>query len=725
MWKTTGLVSILWCILLILVSGCSDDDPTSPDDQSDQPFIHETSATIGAEGGQLATEDFLLSVPAGALNGNHQLKLYGSDTEQPFGDFGITRTYRIDGLPAEFAAPLRLAVRHQGSYSSLDVLAWGVLGVFVDNLDSTTVFDYQTATDSLGFLVAEFPGGMTGALPVTPVGGCLVDPSESPVTIEGLSGHDIYDPEDQYFRIRYPVLDYPFMGTVDRILHEALATCTSDLGLRFQDGGCVVLPITVSVVPIDSDFFVRTCANPSFSKVWLRVNSNKLQIPEEEMHSHSMAALVVMAYVAAAPYEIIERPRFLWWIIAVTKWAKTAFITDPDLYSPPSEFKGEEHAPFSGLRAGVGENRSQMLSHAAGMIGLVEHLVNQTSFGRGGIGLIVDGIKAGMEPMEALLESGPGPIQTWLPEFFRQYVGGNIYSVPADTFMTLANSGTTSWTISGPTDTLKTFVTGSVIQYPDYSAKMFSIRLNYAQISDEAEIEFEVSSDEVSEDDLTVIVFAYNGQSLDYLGHATALRIGDIPYLMNEGDTHLVATVVNSHGTAPYTGSSQIFLTVEVLDPDPINEVYVFVKMLCSNRVEYVDNPGSNHDYDDRNTIGAFQYPGTLIDNSFTASWYEEVDDQGRVVEGWILAVFDETRDHIERLEVWYKQTWPAYNNYVAEEYCWAAEIPRHLDYYEVSGPESYSYIVEIEDEVTDDSSHRWILFPIGDDQSRITVKFF
>ena len=67
---------MMLALLFSLSSGCSSVD--APEEQSGvDPIVSES---IGVDGGTLATDDFSLSIPAGAFTGTHDLDLYSSET---------------------------------------------------------------------------------------------------------------------------------------------------------------------------------------------------------------------------------------------------------------------------------------------------------------------------------------------------------------------------------------------------------------------------------------------------------------------------------------------------------------------------------------------------------------------------------------------------------------------------------------------------------------------
>ena len=62
--------------------GCSEDSTTGPEDEGN--YTLEDTQTIGLGGGIIEAEDFSLTIPAGAFDGDQHLELYASTEDQPF-----------------------------------------------------------------------------------------------------------------------------------------------------------------------------------------------------------------------------------------------------------------------------------------------------------------------------------------------------------------------------------------------------------------------------------------------------------------------------------------------------------------------------------------------------------------------------------------------------------------------------------------------------------------
>ena len=139
-------------LLVAIFAGCSSDGPTDSGDPSGDPI---STVTIGPSGGKLETEDFELTVPAGAFGAETELALYLESEDPPYEDGTVTDHFRVDGLPEDFDLPLRMAIRYEGDLSGGSFIAIGE-EAFVKSLGETTVtYVFLEAADSSGFLVCD------------------------------------------------------------------------------------------------------------------------------------------------------------------------------------------------------------------------------------------------------------------------------------------------------------------------------------------------------------------------------------------------------------------------------------------------------------------------------------------------------------------------------------------------------------------------------------------
>jgi hypothetical protein len=708
-------------VIILCVCGCSENGSPTQLQEDPPDFVLEGSETIGAAGGRLETSDFLLTVPSGAFASDQQLELYASDEVGPFGDNLATRTYRLEGIPADHSQPLRVALGVAKRESEQYFLIVGEPGFEIVSGDSSTAYDLVAATDSSGFLVGEI-------LPNSPNPKRTGKVGEKSINLGGLANYAIYDDEDPFFRIYHPLLYFANMVEVDEALHAGLNVCQDDFGLSFTADG-FSWPVDVVIMLADREFttqFKREDDESSGLVLKIEVHPNFFSLPDARRRYQMASMPLMMAQILHDGWDSYALPFRLWLHSAVLNWSEEVFTLDPGEFTQPMFLTGRKLAPFKGMSEGAGNSRFSALNHGEGMSSFIKYLANTTNWEAEGLRTTYEGLRGQLVSDALFSNFTNSPEAVWM-DYMREYVGGNLYGVHPDTFMAEAGKTATSWTVSGPDDTLKVFDSSAVRSYPEMSARMFAIRLNYPTIDEAAQIQFQASSDDLEDGLYSVIVFAYKpGHEFNYIGQAQELRIADIRALHDEGYTNLLAVLANGHSFFTPGEISDIYLVVKVIEPDPITECLVWAKVWSSFSLVYFSDPDNPQEGETEFQIGAFQREGTWTDtNTFSVTW-DEVDQQtGNSDEIRITIILDETRDNIERLDVYRHLHWvyPVYRE--LEEVLTAFDIPRYHDYYRIDGLVTTDHISEFESTEDWDESHYEAVFPISSTGNMIEVKFF
>jgi len=147
-------VTILLIIMLAFLLSCSKDKPSSP---SGPDYKLVESATVGPAGGTFGNEDFSLVVPAGAFSSDADLKLYETSEEQPYDEYGVSNTFRLEGLPADYSQSLEVRIKYRGTLTEESFVAAGEKVLYGDAGEEGFLFSHYPAADSLGYLVSQLP----------------------------------------------------------------------------------------------------------------------------------------------------------------------------------------------------------------------------------------------------------------------------------------------------------------------------------------------------------------------------------------------------------------------------------------------------------------------------------------------------------------------------------------------------------------------------------------
>jgi hypothetical protein len=211
---------------------------------------------------------------------------------------------------------------------------------------------------------------------------------------------------------------------------------------------------------------------------------------------------------------------------------------------------------FQGLRAGAGSKATASFEYGKGLAPVIDFLAEDSRCRKSGLVDCYNAIGQGADPMTALLECVDGGEDDWLPDFFRQYLQGNIYSVAGSVFL---DSKNISGTMNAGSDTLKEFTA----TYPDLSAKLYRVNLDADKLNDGSNISFEVDASLTNENYVTTQVYRIKDNTIEFISEALNVSVGGVKEAADQG-YDLLCCVVNASNEEPYTGSSQLELSIHL-----------------------------------------------------------------------------------------------------------------------------------------------------------------
>jgi hypothetical protein len=499
-----------------------------------------STATIGSEGGQLQSENFELIVPSGAFTDTVDLQLFVLSADQPYGANSASQAFRLTGLPEVFSKELEIRIKYQGTLANESFIAVGEEVELISLEDPFVSYRLYEATESEGFLIASISPTATqsaSSLPLARSATNGVDKGHSIIGVTSFATHT-----GEYFKIRYPIYLANYVDDVLNSLNSARSVLCS------QGFDCSVLekPMEVQVTAQAA----VPCIICDYDQILIK-ESAMSQAGLSEIITYSPPTIFSALYYKHNPSWIVANKQNRWIFLGAFLWAQELLSSSLE-YVPP-QFEGAEMNLFQGLMPGAGMSAAE---HGKGAAPLIKYLYSRQ------FDVLGDFLKGIAENKPALhiselLRVVDGEVADWLPEFYKQYVGGNIYGVQASKFIENAHG------LWAPTaqDTQKTF--SDIFQ--DLSARLYSIDLGSQQFAQNTSLHFEVSSDEVSVDDITIIVFSYDGDKLHYIGDGTDFWIADIDQLAS-ADEDLLAVVVNTayDEEMEYSASTRIDLSLSM-----------------------------------------------------------------------------------------------------------------------------------------------------------------
>lgn len=506
--------------------------PTPPPEPDFTPLAE---AVVGAEGGTVEGGGLTLTIPPGALDADTTVSLSTSQ-ERPNGDEAASRVYRVAGLPAELGAPLTVRLQAEGPLSGDCFVAAGNPAFSVTAGVTTTVFAAFPATENAGYLEATLdlspePAGQGGRLAANAPRAQKSD-MQALLDVFALKAMKTYG--TKHFNLAVPVSLYPHSVALGKYLEEAY-DALKELGFEYPQTGWPMHVLVMGFSRNATDIARYSTVNISGRTVPV-LSIDRTYVNEEGL-SRLPTAIGRAFFLAVADYYArghLLDPDQLWLHIAAAVWAEEQFADDPQTYRP-AMFQGYELAPLRGLRYGAGSNLDQALAHGRGMAALVKYAVDTQK-----PEVLVETytrLRGGESATEALLAAIGIPMRAWLPHFFAEYVGGNVYGVPAATF-TRAGEGVLDVECRYATRT----------EYPgtfaDLSAQVYIITVE--PTDKDVQLNLSVTSDQTAASDLSVVVFKLQGGKLTLLGKGPAVSVRAA-----DAAGQLVAVAVNGTANPP------------------------------------------------------------------------------------------------------------------------------------------------------------------------------
>lgn len=621
---------IVFLGLLVMVVGCSKKKSTQPEPEPD--YTLQATQTIGPEGDTLATTDFLLIVPAGAFESNATLKLYASSKDKPFGNNGVTRAFRLEGLPVEYSEPLQLSIKYQGTLTNESFIAVGKEAYAISVDEVTISYKLVPATDSSGYLVGELPARTAGEVSYNADHfHARINNNQQVNIIESIFGityQSTYHRPGGHFDIICPTdlldhvqslaicLDAAYdtavaMGFSNVVTARLPPVCVCSLrkrnGASLNSFGYYDYPHQLaepregfllfqqdSLVQISLLPQIRITAGREFFRFVLTLyDTSIIPFPAESI-----------------PDIWVEVPRRFWLHEAMVRWSEEKFTEDPNHI--PSGFKGCENLILLGFNENMLSPPGYPLSvFGAGMSPVLKFLVNR--YGQGFLVKICKEMGPGKYPLDQIINGIIDPGYEWLPGFFKDYVGGKIFGVKSDVFL---DHKWGVFDIKSNSDTLKTF-TG---YYPELAADPFVINLDYPDIDSSAKIRLQLTSKDVSPDYMTVLVFQLSYDTLSYLGQGRDLLIEQIRELTDRG-SNLLVMVVNSFSEPPYDDKEQFNIDLDVKVETVPEPSYDWNWCWIGYQVVGHMEDSDEDQYDDSTAGQGAGGSGSFSGNTFTASW--------------------------------------------------------------------------------------------------------
>jgi len=606
------------------------------------------STTIGPEGGTLSTDEFILTVPEGAFISDFNLTLYQFTEDLSYNEDANSAIFALEGMPDDFAIPIRLALKYTDDLSDQSFIALGGR-TFIPELSNFEYLPFlYEATDSLGYLVTTLPAGESGQpeFQTGPQSALLkrnIKLKTGLKIFNALKGRQTH--RSKYFTIAYPFFsDYastiPDIGTY---FDDVVQTAIGGTGMGFSSTELDLLRKRLFHIIVEDDsspidYFLKTKSYqpPLFVNIVRNFNRCELHINEKtfvEDHDLLKQKAGILVFGLRQWMKFNDQQYWSWLNYAYQLWVGEKFSILPSFYDPYSLSPFKEQLlisrPFFGLEAGgvvpevlnVDPEMEILFkkAHGHGMVSFIKYIETETNVSE--VRKLWESLKT-KTPMEAILNTFQSPENEWWPDYSAKYVQGDFYNI-TDKSMLNTIPKNNIFTIAKPTDTMKDYDQS----YPDFSSALFRVDLQYEKIDS---LIFTLGPSGLNLDYETIFVFMIRNGLFEYYGEGVQfeeyiqLIVKKIPTLMESGCTSLIALVVNSANEKPYTGSVDIELEISSRQKVLRDSWITFGNFTYDGTLVDPFSTSTNSGSIDYIMYGVLT--GELKDNVYETSWYNESD---------------------------------------------------------------------------------------------------
>jgi len=398
-------------LLSVVLVGCGSDDSTSPDPVPDPTLV--TEGVIGSGGGDLQTDEVVLTIPAGALTEDTELKIFDESDTAPFGQEGLP-VYAIEGLPEDLGMPVGLRFQH-------GVTEKAGVSLFLGELrDARSVgrelfWELAASRDSSGWCLTQLARGPIDF-------GDKADAKMRAAIAEGL----VSTTPSAHFQVHY--LESNFDATraawSQNMLEEAYDHLY-DLGFHFGEQD-TIWPVSAYMVAPESSIAAFVCGPHGKGHFRIPPHNAEQSNLIKSIYMHETFHLAQMWYDTRPSEEWIRlNNERTWFDEATASWSELHFY--PGYFWPVSMDTENYAAPLAGV---AGHPTLSAVQYGYGMASFIKAMV--TEQGVSAVNdIFVEFVLHNQDSVEALQVVLDPPLADWCLSFQQSLVGNEIYDLEA------------------------------------------------------------------------------------------------------------------------------------------------------------------------------------------------------------------------------------------------------------------------------------------------------
>jgi len=572
------------------------------------------SVTIGPEGGKLETEDFSLTVPAGAFEENVVLNLGIESDSIPVEEDAMSKLFRIDGLPEFYFKDLPVKIKLEThSLDSISIAMGGVDSTFFEGIEIIN-YDYYHAMDSSGYAVTVLPSPFTNNTSLLKSHNHFATQSSSNLTrsfflalispLEAVS-------KNGNFIFHFPKSKALFIPDIDNYLEDAvdviellgfnqlplrsnifLSNWPMKVKFKLYENSTVLISKALSSLNVAGRYYIKNNKSYLVEDWIININfSSFLNTPLSDLRRTLGRSVFVNFTNQNFLYGNFDT-KIYWLKESLWIWVEELFPKDE--YHTPFFYDLTDlqlkklfklnvvPEIFNGIMLNSSSDKYQKMNHIIAVSALIKFLAKTTEQKDRVVVDIYNSILAQKSSVGGLIHAMDETENIWWPNFFKEFIQGNIYSVPSEEFLNNL-SETIEFNIG---DTLKHVDE----TYYDISAKLFRININSDEIKNNRSLNFKIDPKNTNLAYVKTLVFGLTDSRLIYLSEGIDFSIGNL----FEHDA-LIVCVVNSGNEPPYTGTSNINLDIRARDELPFKQCQIKIGLPAKFKFENADSAYTNY----------------------------------------------------------------------------------------------------------------------------------
>ncbi len=626
-----ALPVVVLLAVLFSVSCSPDRGPILPPPTGNAPLAE---ATVGPQGGELKSGDFVLSVPAGAFAEAATLQLHADAATDSIECPMLSDRYQIDGLPVEFAQPLRLSIRRTTGLAGQEAILIGA-EAFSPTLGQThTGWSWLPAADSSGWVQGTLGPAASTAANSTALTRRTREPSTTSVRIVAAPVDRTYTTTEGHFRIWTPwvAITESQLADLGSYLEEAYRRHQQ---LGFVYAARTSWPVAVSVValaPTVDGFYSSSILGPNHGTLEFNVLSIG-NLPELRVTAaHELLHMVQSFYDPRSAWAQASSGGPQYWLDEATAvWCETRHHADPNYCS--SVRKNNELTPLGGVTAGL---RVGDAFHGYGLSSMFRYLEQHGDSAV--IPQAYQAVHGGASPIEAVRINLRTPMKSWWWDYLHDLVAGQIYRDVTPRVVERDRAG--MFRITSPSDTLHTFQTS----LPDLSGMLYLVRLDHPQIDATSLLKVRVTGGECE-----VSAFAMPDTSaLVPLGRAAdSLAVTGLRQLTNQGARLILLVSNRRDSSSGYTGTSPVTLNLRVVQGLDLSRFHVASLSLYYHAF-WANGDGDNWEVAHQGLNFLSVPRGSFSGSTYSVVWDSTETSSGMRYKGHFQVVLDEASVRIQ-----------------------------------------------------------------------------